>query len=274
MNLSLKTREILIFIFLSFIFYSVIILFFAQLYYRSGSIALTPYSKPFSEEIDFSKAVYFSIVSFHTIGFGDIHPITQTGRNLVMIQSIISLFFTSIFSGFLVFFVIKRPRDLFCTRNIYVRHRNDQYWLSVRFGNKGRTIIDLQGKFEAWTIENNSRVRAFQWKQELPDLERILYVDIPLDEKHKKLRNAILRSFEEEKPLHMKFSLIGNDIRSGEQVAFTKYFSSDSIRFGTIFHNVYSWDQNGRRRDFCWKNFERIDDMSPVVRKAFHQEPV
>ncbi|MCX6266138.1 MAG: potassium channel family protein [Bacteroidetes bacterium] len=69
-----------------------------------------------SSKINFEKAVYFSIVSFHTIGFGDIHPITQLGRQIVMIQSTISLFFTSIFSGFLVYFVIKRPQDVFTTK--------------------------------------------------------------------------------------------------------------------------------------------------------------
>ncbi|MGE5425056.1 MAG: potassium channel family protein [Syntrophothermus sp.] len=269
MNLSLKTRELLTFIILSFLLYSVIILVFAGLYYNTGSIALTPYSRPFTEQVDFSKAIYFSIVSFHTIGFGDIHPITQTGRNLVMVQSIFSLFFTSIFSGFLVFFVIKRPNDLFCTRHLYIRQRNERYWLSVRFGNKGRTIIGLQGRFEAWTIENNTRVRAFQWGQDLPDLERILYVDIPFDERHKKLKQAIVGSIEENRMLHMKFSIIGNDIKSGEQVAFMKYFDSHDLRFGTIFHNVYSWDENGRRKDFRWKNFEKIDVMSEEHKRLF-----
>ncbi len=269
MNLSLKTRQIIQFVFFSFLCYGCIILIFAWMYYSTGSIALTPYSKPYAEEVDFSKAIYFSIVSFHTIGFGDIHPITNHGRTLVMIQSILSLFFTSIFSGFLVFFVIRRPNDIFSTKKLYIRHRNDRYWLSIRLGNKGRTIIDLKGKFEAWTIEHNSRVRAFQWQKELADLERILYIDIPFDEHHKKLQSSIQRALEENKLLHMKFSVIGNDVRSGEQVAFSKYFNSREISFGTTFHNVYSWDANGRRKDYQWKNFERIDKMEEIKKEEF-----
>lgn len=269
MDLRLKTRQILKFIFFSFVCYGIIILIFAWLYFTSGSIELTPYSKPFNEKIDFSKAIYFSIVSFHTIGFGDIHPITSLGRTLVMIQSILSLFFTSVFSGFLVFFIIRRPNDIFATKKIYIRFRNDKYWLSIRLGNKGRAIIDLKGKFEAWTIEHNSRIRAFQWSQELPDLERILYIDIPLDEHHRKLQNVLQLAIREGKLIHMKFSVIGNDIKSGEQVAYTKYFSSVELDFGTIFQNVYSWDANGRRKDFIWKNFEKIDQMDRERKEGF-----
>jgi len=61
--------------------------------------------------------------------------------------------------------------------------------------------------------------------------------------------------------LHMKFSFIGNDIKTGEQVAFAKYYSSRDLAFGKIFLNVYSWDDNGRRVNFRWSNFERIEPM-------------
>jgi hypothetical protein len=273
-NFSVKSRVLLRFILFSVSCYAVFILGFATLYYITDSIALTPYSKPVDSPVDFQKAIYFSIVSFHTIGFGDIHPVTDQGRFIVMIQSTISLFFTAIFSGFLVYFVIRRPSDLFSTRKLYIRHRNDNYWLSVRLGNKGRTIIDMKSRFEAWTIESNSRVRAFQIQREVPDLERILYYDINLDDpKNHKLRDALCKALTKDNKLHMKFSFIGNDIRTGEQVAFAKYFDSSEIRFGKSFRNVYSWDSNGHRKDFQWKNFERIDEMDEILRKKFFQKP-
>jgi len=125
MNFRLKTRELLVFILVSLCIYLTIIVGFAYVYYISDSIGLTPYSKPHTEVIDFEKAIYFSIVSFHTIGFGDIHPTTDFGRQIIMIQSTISLFFTSIFSGVLVYFVIKRPRDIFTTEKVYIRLRKD-----------------------------------------------------------------------------------------------------------------------------------------------------
>jgi hypothetical protein len=272
-NFSIKTREFLRFCFYAFCCYAAFILLFAYLYYVTDSIALTPYSKPYTEKVDFAKALYFSIVSFHTIGFGDIHPVTNLGRTIVMIQSAISIFFTAMFSGLLVYYVIKRPNDIFSTRKIYVRFRNETFWLSIRLGNKGRSIIDLNGRFEAWTIENNSRIRAFQSERELPDLERILYYDINLDDPEtRKLRIAIQESIRGKYRLHMKFSVIGNDIKTGEQVAFAKYYDSSDILYGKMFLNVYSWDANGHRKDFRWKNFERIELLEPETVHTFKQK--
>jgi hypothetical protein len=273
MNFSIKTREVLKFIFFSLCCYGVFIFGFAYLYYMTDSIEMTPYSKPVVDRMDFWKAVYFSIVSFHTIGFGDIHPITDQGRQIVMIQSTISLFFTAIFSGFLVYFVIRRPNDIFSTKKIYIRYRRDHYWLSIRLGNKGRTIIDMKSKFETWTIADNSRVRAFQTELEVADLERILYFDIDLDDPDNiKLRQSILKAMRQDILLHMKFSVIGNDIKTGEQVAFAKYYDSRDIRFGKTFLNVYSWDTSGHRKDFRWKNFEKIEDMEIERILAFTEE--
>lgn len=272
MNFSIKTREFLRFCFLAFCCYALFILIFAYLYYVTDSIALTPFENQPAEKPDFSQAIYFSIVSFHTIGFGDIHPITNTGRTIVMIQSAISIFFTAMFSGLLVYYVIKRPNDIFATNKLYIRRRNEVFWLSIRLGNKGRAIIDPDGKFEAWTIDNNSRVRAFQCQRELPDLERILYYDINLeDPANRKLKSALILAYKGKYRLHMKLSVIGNDIKTGEQVAFAKYYDSSDLVFGKMFMNVYSWDANGHRKDFQWKNFERIEPMEADLIRAFEE---
>jgi hypothetical protein len=278
MSFRFKTREVLFFILVSLCIYMIFIFGFAWIYYKTGSIEMTAYSTPYnhpgsgpvSGKINFEKAVYFSIVSFHTIGFGDIHPITQLGRQIVMIQSTISLFFTAIFSGFLVYFVIKRPQDVFTTKKVYIRFRQDRYFLSLRLGNKGRDIIDLKSKFEAWTIVNNTRVRVFRMEEELPDLEKILYYDLDLDEPASQpLREAICDALMKGMLLHMKFSFIGNDIKTGEQVAFAKYYDSRHLSFGMMFMNVYSWDPNGRRKNFRWGNFERIAPMQKEVADGF-----
>jgi hypothetical protein len=271
MSFSLKTREILAFLFSSVFLYIVIILVFAWLFYSSGSIGFNLAGKE-NTKPDFGEAIYFSANSFHTIGYGDIRPVNSTGRLLVMIESFTSLFFVAIFSGFLVFLVIHRYSDIISTKSVYIRYRNGRYFLSIRLGNKGRTIIDLKSKFEAWTIVNNTRIRLFQLEEELPDLERILYFDIDLHQpENKKLWEALTDALVNKSLLHMKFSFIGNDIRTGDQVAFARYFDSGHLRFGTIFLNVYSWDINGRRKDFHWRNFEKIGPMEQKQIAAFNE---
>lgn len=271
MNLSLKTREILWFLAIALVSYAVIILVFAWFYYSTNSIGFFNRPTNTMENITFEKAVYFSVVSFHTIGFGDIYPITPQGRLIMICQSFLSLFFTAIFSGFLVYFVIHRPNDMFSTKKVYIRYRKDQWSLSIRLGNKGRTIIDLKGKFEAWIVKHNTRIRMFQYEEEMADLERILYFDINLDDpSNLKLRESLRLALSKQINLHMKFAFIGNDIRTGDQVAHAAFYSSDDLRFGTMFLNVYSWDSGGQRTNFQWRNFEKIEPTDSEMIESFN----
>jgi hypothetical protein len=140
----------------------------------------------------------------------------------------------------------------------------------LRVGNKGRDIIDLKSKFEAWTIENNTRIRIFRMEEELPDLEKILYYDIDLEDPSTlQLRTTMIASLKGGNLLHMKFSFIGNDIKTGEQVAYAQYYDSRHLSFGKMFLNVYSWDVNGRRKNFKWGNFERIETMEKDLAVGF-----
>ena len=270
MQFTAKTREIARFLFITIAVYAILIFIFAILYYETGSIGFYRPIQRVYEPIDFEKAIYFSIVSFHTIGYGDIYPLTSQGRYILMSEAFISLFFISIFSGFLVYFVIRRRDDIFTTRHIYIRLRKNKWFLSIRLGNKGRAIIDLKGKFEAWIVQENSRVRIFQYEEEMADLERILYYDIYLDDPGMmKLREVLTDSLKGRILLHIKYAFIGNDISTGEQVAHAVYYDSNRIKFGRMFDNVYSWDERGRRVNFRWRNFEKIEPLEEEHRKEF-----
>jgi hypothetical protein len=263
MHLSVKARTIAWFLLAAVAIYMVIILVFGYAYYSTGSIGFFRATTRTMEQIDFMKALYFSVVSFHTIGYGDIYPISQQGRMILMTQSFVSLFYTSVFAGMLVYFIIKRHADIFTTRFIYIRTRKDKWHLSIRLGNRSRPIIGLTGKFEAWHVENDSRVRVYTYAEEMSDLENILYFDIALDDPSAEgLKQALTEALNSGRTLHMKFNFIGNDIKSGEQVARSVHYDSSMIRFGRIFLNVYSWDSTGHRTDFRWGNFEKIEPAS------------
>ncbi|MEI8004854.1 MAG: potassium channel family protein [Bacteroidota bacterium] len=270
MQFTAKTREILKFLIVTIGIYTCLIFLFAILYYETGSIGFYRPIERVYEPIDFQKAIYFSIVSFHTIGYGDIYPLTASGRYILMTEAFSSLFFTSIFSGFLVYFVIRRRDDIFTTRFVYIRLRRDKWFLSIRLGNKGRSLIDMKGKFEAWIVQNNSRVRIFQYEEEMADMESILYYDIYLDNSDAlKLRQALADSLNGKILLHVKYAFIGNDISTGEQLAHAVYYDSTKFRFGRMFDNVYSWDEHGRRVNFKWKNFEKIELLESHLQEEF-----
>ena len=262
MTFPKKTIQISRFLGISLFIYATVILLFGYLYYATGGIGYYKAITQSFEGITFEKAVYFSVVSFHTIGYGDMYPVTQQGRLIMMCESFTSLFYISIFSGLLVYFIIRRPNDIFSTEKVYIRLRNNKWYLSIRLGNKGRTVIDLKGKFEAWIVEDNTRIRVFTHDEEMADLERILYYDIPLDDPSgERLRQALPEALGKKLLLHMKFAFIGNDIRTGDQVAHARYYNSEDLRFGKMFLNVYSWDTSGRRYNYQWKNFEKIEPV-------------
>ena len=51
-----------------------------------------------------------------------------------------------------------------------------------------------------------------------------------------------------------------------------EYYDSNDLLYGTTFLNVYSWDTNGRRKDFRWKNFERIEEMDAQLIEQFNNQ--
>jgi len=146
MHLSVKARTISWFLLIALIAYVVIIFAFGYAYFTTRSIGFFRATTRTMEEITFLKSLYFSVVSFHTIGYGDIYPVSQQGRTILMAQSFISLFYTSIFAGLLVYFIIKRHADIFTTKNIYIRKRKGVWFLSIRLGNRSRPIIGLKGE--------------------------------------------------------------------------------------------------------------------------------
>lgn len=272
MRLTIKARTILWFLIVSICVYAALILFFAYLYFITGSIGYYKFLAGEQGEIDFIQTVYFSVVSFHTIGYGDFYPITTQGRLILMFQSFFSLFYTAVFSGMLVYFIIRRHPDILTTKHCYIRIRNNAWYLSIRLGNQGRPIIDLKSRFEAWLVQDNSRIRVFTSEEDLADLEYILYLDVALEgDEYKPLREAIISSLNSGPKLHMKYNFVGNDIRTGDQIAHAVYYDSTRIRFGRMFQSIYDWHHKGHRRNFRWKDFETIEPLEDRLIHGFKE---
>jgi voltage-gated potassium channel len=69
------------------VIFPLFLLVFAALYLSLSQ--LSPSS--FSEELDHTRALYFTITVFSTVGFGDITPTTDTARIIVSIQMLLDL---------------------------------------------------------------------------------------------------------------------------------------------------------------------------------------
>jgi hypothetical protein len=83
MNFPIRTREILRFCFLSILRVMHCLSYFLLIAIMlQTALHLLTYAKPQTRKNSISpKSVYFSIVTFHTIGYGDIHPVTKPRQN-------------------------------------------------------------------------------------------------------------------------------------------------------------------------------------------------
>jgi hypothetical protein len=54
-------------------------------------------NQPFDTSFD---AIYFSIITSSSIGYGDFHPVTTYGKMLVSLQALLFLFFVVLFLNF------------------------------------------------------------------------------------------------------------------------------------------------------------------------------
>ncbi len=72
------------------------------LLFVSSSLIFT-FESPFNDKINnFSDAVYLSLVTVTTVGFGDIVPVTQNGRFVTMVVILFGIFLIPIYIGSLL----------------------------------------------------------------------------------------------------------------------------------------------------------------------------
>lgn len=264
-----KLSRILFFLFITLCCYFLIILLFALIYFKTNTISFVSDDKNDTSinsdqvQIEFIDAFYFSYVSFHTIGFGDIHPNCKLGKYILLYESIISLFFTSIFSGLLVYFLLKRPNNLIISNNLFIRLKKSKFYLSCKVGNKGNEVFNVQCLLEAFHIINNIRSRFFSNNFHIGALEQTYHYDVNLTvlENHK-LATELYNVVNENKFVMIRVTFYGFDSVSGDNVVISKTYKPESFQFGTSFKKTGDWDNNGNRINKDWSGFQLIENLN------------
>lgn len=137
--------------------YLIIVFIFGLLFYIFDSLSANITKT--GQQLSFFDNLYFSLVTFSTIGYGEIIPTGTAGKIIIVIESCIGLAYTPFFGGYLAYLFIQRPKDFFLTENIYIRHHNNKIYLSARVGNRGKPIVDCDASIDLFLIENNVKKR-------------------------------------------------------------------------------------------------------------------
>lgn len=148
MRIQTKWQRVLLTIGLGGLVYLVLNCLFAYFYYRSGGIHYVGSDRT----VTFFDSLYFALVTFLTIGYGDITPVSAAAKGIFFVQVYLGLILPPVFSGLLFYFIIKRPRNVFVSEHIYIRYRKDKFLLSVRVGNRGGRPGQCQGNLRTVSL--------------------------------------------------------------------------------------------------------------------------
>jgi hypothetical protein len=231
-------------------------LLFGMLYYYSDSLAFKPASG--SNVIRLLDYIYFSAVTFTTIGYGDIVPRAGTGQVIVLIESCCELIFFPVFGGFIAYKFLQRPKDILLTDNFFIRYRNERVYLSLRVGNKGKTLIDCTATVEFIQLTNNVKRTLYRREISAPLVEMTWYLEIRLDgsENHSTL-NQVKTLIAKPDTSLIRTTVSGYDSNTGNLVHVFKYYTMDKLRYGGLFSDVYTWE-GVKRTEPDWAHFNKV----------------
>jgi hypothetical protein len=211
-----------------------------------------------SKAAHFLDYIYFSAVTFTTIGYGDIVPKAGAGQLIVFIESCFELTFIPVFGGFLAYKFLQRPNDILLTDNFFIRYRNHHIFLSSRIGNKGKNLIDCTATIELIKIENNVKRTLYKREINTPMVELTWFLEIRLDGEENIMALQQLKALMTNPETSLiRITVIGFDSETGNLVHIYKYYTMDKLIYGGKFSDVFTWE-GVKRTNPDWSNFNKV----------------
>jgi hypothetical protein len=236
--------------------YITVTLVFGLLYYIFDSLDFKPESE--FNTFHFLDYIYFSAVTFTTIGYGDIVPKAGTGHLLVLIESCLELTFFPVFGGYIAYKFLQRPNDILLTDNFFIRYRSERIYLSMRVGNKGKNLVDCSATVEFIQVANNVKRTVYRREINAPLVEMTWYLEVRLDGDENKLTLEHLKSLIANPHASLIRTIVsGFDSNSGNLVHVFKYYTMDKLLYGGKFYDVYTWE-GVKRTEPDWTHFNKV----------------
>lgn len=138
---------------------------------------LVPGSVANARSHSFADALFFSIETIGTVGYGDMHPLTFYGHLIASIEIVCGLAFTAILTG-LTFVRFSRPRArlIFAANPVIVTHNNRPTLMLLVGNGRPGVLTDATAKLNVLLSETAADGRLLRRAQEL----RVERAHIPL----------------------------------------------------------------------------------------------
>lgn len=245
--------------------YLVVTIVFGTLYYLTDSVQFKTASVPGAYHL--FDYIYFSAITFTTIGYGDIIPKDGIGQIIVFIESCLDLIYIPVFGGFIAYKFLQRPNDILLSENFFIRYRSERIYLSLRVGNKGKILLDCNATIELIQIENNVKRTLYKRELNTPLVERTWYLEMRLDGEENATALQQVKSLMKmpERSL-IRTTVTGYDSNSGILVHIFKYYTMDKLLYGGKFSDVYNWEGVSRSKP-DWTNFNKVVALTSSEQK-------
>jgi hypothetical protein len=262
---SIFSHRILIAVLKGVAIYLVVTLVFGVLFYLYDSLDFKFASG--LNTFHFFDYIYFSAVTFTTIGYGDIVPKAGAGHLLVFIESILELTFFPVFGGYIAYKFLQRPNDILLTDNFFIRYRSERIYLSFRVGNRGKNLIDCTATVELIQIDKNVKRTLSRREINAPLVEMTWYLEIRLDGEENLTTLQQMKSLITNPQTSMiRTTVSGYDSNSGSLVHVFKYYTMDKLVYGGKFSDVYRWE-GVERTDPDWTHFNKVTPLTANEQK-------
>jgi hypothetical protein len=263
---SVLSDRILIAVLKGVAIYVVLTLVFGMIYYITDSLDFRSTSG--TNTFHFLDYIYFSAVTFTTIGYGDIVPKAGAGHLIVLIEACCELIFFPVFGGYIAYKFLQRPNDILLTDNFFIRYRNERIYLSFRVGNKGKNLIDCTATVEFIQIAKNVKRTLYRREISAPLVEMTWYLEIRLDGDENISALQQLKTLIANPGTSMiRTTVSGYDSNTGNLVHVFKYYIMEKLIYGGIFSDVYTWE-GVKRTEPDWTHFNRVKPLSTTERQV------
>jgi hypothetical protein len=257
---SIWSHRILNAVFKGVAIYISLTLVFGLLYFLFDSLDFR--SAVGFKTVSFLDYIYFSAVTFTTIGYGDILPKAGAGQVIVFIESCLELTFIPVFGGYIAYKFLQRPNDILLTDNFFIRYRNQRIFLSSRVGNKGKNLIDCTATIEFIQIANNEKRTLYKREIDTPLVELTWFLEIRLDgEENSSALQHMKTLLTNPDTSLIRTTVSGYDSGSGNMVHVFKYYTMDKLIYGGRFSDVYTWE-GVKRTEPDWTNFNKVVSLT------------
>jgi len=220
----------------------------------------------------FAGAFFFSVETFATVGYGDMHPQTLYGHLVAMVEIFAGLMSLALITG-IMFARFSRPRARFLfTRNAVVRPIDGRTTFVVRAANERQNIVQ----------DASAQLRMLRDEVTVEGVSIRRIVDLSLVRSQHPmfaLGWTIMHVIDEASPLHSEtaqslrekdasfvLSVTGTDETTGQVLTARTEYTSEDIHWNAAFSDLLEEAEDGTLR-VDYRRFDRVEPLTKDVQK-------